>query len=56
MQERPIDGGSIEWGQTIKASHFPKDNTRFFEDSLSMTDWLRQYSPENKDETFIRSF
>ncbi|NIZ47267.1 ATP-binding cassette domain-containing protein [Entomospira nematocerorum] len=56
MKERSVDSGSFEWGQTIKASHFPKENTPFFEESLSMTDWLRQYSPENKDETFIRSF
>lgn len=47
---------TIEWGQTIKASYFPKDNTEFFQKSIAMTDWLRQYSPENKDETFIRSF
>ncbi|NIZ40226.1 ATP-binding cassette domain-containing protein [Entomospira entomophila] len=56
MNERSLDSGSFEWGQTIKASHFPKENTPFFEESISMTDWLRQYSPENKDETFIRSF
>jgi ATPase subunit of ABC transporter with duplicated ATPase domains len=56
MGEHPNNKSAFEWGQTIKASHFPKENTKFFEDACSMTDWLRQYSPENKDETFIRSF
>jgi ATPase subunit of ABC transporter with duplicated ATPase domains len=49
------DKGSFEWGVTTKFSYFPKDNSSYFEDHLSITDWLRQYSVE-KDDTFVRSF
>jgi ATPase subunit of ABC transporter with duplicated ATPase domains len=49
------DSGTFEWGVTITQSYFPKDNSAYFEEHLSITDWLRQYSVE-KDDTFIRSF
>lgn len=50
------DDGSYQWGVTTSQSYFPKDNTQYFEDHVSITDWLRQYSPELKDDTYIRSF
>src|SRR5699024_6006118 len=38
-------------------SYFPKDNSAFFENNdLPLVDWLRQYSPEDETETFLRSF
>ena len=33
----------------------PNHNDEYFQSSLSLVDWLRQYS-EEKDETFIRGF
>ena len=33
----------------------PNDNSSFFNDDLSLIDWLRQFSNE-KDETYIRGF
>jgi len=47
--------GSFSWGQTTSISYFPKENSSFFDSTLSITDWLRQYSPD-QDETYIRSF
>ena len=41
---------------TIKTAYFPKDNSAYFNSDLSITDWLRQYSPENQDDVYIRSF
>ena len=41
---------------TIKTAYFPKDNSAYFDSDLSITDWLRQYSPENQDDVYIRSF
>src|SRR5699024_3451683 len=36
---------------------FPKDNSAFFENNdLTLVDWLRQFSPEDETETFLRSF
>lgn len=55
MGEIQPDSGTIEWGQTITPSYFPKENSKFFQRNLPITDWLRQYSKDN-DETYIRSF
>src|SRR5699024_11745731 len=45
------------WGVTTSQSYFPKDNSAFFDDSdLNLVDWLRQFSPEDETETFLRSF
>jgi len=49
------ESGSINWGQTTSFSYFPKENSSFFNSDLSITDWLRQYSPD-QDETYVRSF
>lgn len=51
------DSGSYKWGVTITKCDLPKDNTSYFEDSeYNLVDWLRQFSPNEKDETFIRGF
>ncbi len=51
------DSGSFKWGVTTTLCDLPKDNTNYFEDSeYNLVDWLRQYSPNEKDETFIRGF
>ena len=49
------DEGEIKWGTTITTTYFPKDNNYMFESKESITDWLRQYSPD-PDETYVRSF
>ncbi|GHV73959.1 ABC transporter ATP-binding protein [Spirochaetia bacterium] len=47
--------GDAYWGQTTSFSYFPKENSAFFDSDLSITDWLKQYSPD-QDETYVRSF
>jgi ATPase subunit of ABC transporter with duplicated ATPase domains len=47
--------GDYYWGQTTSFSYFPKENSSFFNSTLSITDWLKQYSPD-EDETYVRSF
>ncbi len=49
------DSGSFDWGVTTSVSYFPKDNSSHFQEDISITDWLRQFSVE-KDDTYIRSF
>ena len=49
------DEGEIEWGTTITNTYFPKDNSYLFNDDMTITDWLRQYS-KDPDETYVRSF
>ncbi|MDR2314584.1 MAG: ATP-binding cassette domain-containing protein [Spirochaetaceae bacterium] len=52
-RENPPDG--VYWGQTASFSYFPKENSAFFNSDLSITGWLKQYSPD-QDETYVRSF
>ncbi|GEN54005.1 ABC-F family ATP-binding cassette domain-containing protein [Halobacillus faecis] len=57
MGEIEPDEGTYKWGVTTSQSYFPKDNSEFFEGSnLNLVEWLRQYSPEDETETFLRSF
>jgi ATPase subunit of ABC transporter with duplicated ATPase domains len=53
--EKTAETGDIYWGQTTSFSYFPKENSAYFSSDLSITDWLRQYSPD-QDETYVRSF
>jgi ATPase subunit of ABC transporter with duplicated ATPase domains len=49
--------GSFQWGVTINIGSIPNENNSYFEGvDLNLIDWLRQYSPDEKDETFIRGF
>ncbi|AZV59504.1 ABC-F family ATP-binding cassette domain-containing protein [Peribacillus castrilensis] len=51
------DGGSFKWGVTTSQAYFPKDNAEFFEGvDLNLVDWLRQYSPNDQSESFLRGF
>lgn len=55
--EVEADAGNYQWGVTTSQSYFPKDNSAYFENNdLTLVDWLRQYSPEDQTETFLRSF
>lgn len=57
MGEMEPDEGTYKWGVTTSQAYFPKDNAAYFENSdLSLIDWLRQYSPDDQSEGFIRSF
>ncbi|TKB95528.1 ABC-F family ATP-binding cassette domain-containing protein [Pedobacter cryophilus] len=49
--------GEFKWGVTAIPSSLPIDNSSYFEGKNdNLVDWLRDYSPLEKDETFIRSF
>lgn len=49
--------GEFKWGVTVVPSSLPIDNHDYFDhNDDNLVDWLRQYSKEEKDETFIRSF
>lgn len=55
--EMEPDSGSFKWGVTTSQAYFPKDNSEFFEGSeLNLVDWLRQYSPQDDSESFLRGF
>jgi ATPase subunit of ABC transporter with duplicated ATPase domains len=55
--EMEPDEGSIKWGITTSRSYFPKENSEFFENvDLSLVEWLRQFSPQDETESFLRGF
>ena len=53
--EMESDEGNYKWGVTTSQAYFPKDNTQEFDNDLTITDWLTQYS-EIKDATYVRGF
>lgn len=52
------DTGSFDWGITTIQSYLPADNHEFFENDLTLVDWLRQWAKteEERDEVYIRGF
>ncbi|UTX47792.1 ABC-F family ATP-binding cassette domain-containing protein [Chryseobacterium sp. MA9] len=52
------DKGNVAWGVTTNQSHMPLDNTNFFQEDLSLVDWLRQFTKndEERHEEFVRGF
>ena len=53
--EMEPDEGNYKWGVTTSQAYFPKDNTQEFDNDLTITDWLTQYS-EIKDAPYVRGF
>lgn len=57
--QRKADKGMFEWGTTITSAYLPVENNEFFNNNLSLMDWLRQYVPPHvtdADEPFLRGF
>ncbi|MGG3891488.1 ABC-F family ATP-binding cassette domain-containing protein [Metabacillus fastidiosus] len=55
--EMEADSGTFKWGVTTSQAYFPKDNSEYFDGTEpSLVDWLRQYSPEDQSESFLRGF
>lgn len=52
------DSGKFDWGITTTQSYLPSENHEFFDNDLTLVDWLRQYTKteEERDEVYIRGF
>ena len=52
------DSGRFDWGVTTTQSYLPLDNSEFFNNKLSLVDWLRQWATteEEREEVHIRGF
>jgi ATPase subunit of ABC transporter with duplicated ATPase domains len=52
------DSGKFDWGITTTQSYLPSENHEFFNNDLTLVDWLRQYTKteEERDEVYIRGF
>ncbi len=55
--EKP-NTGKFAWGVTTSQSYLPLDNSSFFNNKLSLVDWLRQWATtdEEREEVYIRGF
>ena len=52
------DSGKFAWGITTTQSYLPLDNNLFFNNNLTLVDWLRQWAKtdEEREEVYIRGF
>ncbi|MBC3847975.1 ABC-F family ATP-binding cassette domain-containing protein [Winogradskyella echinorum] len=52
------DSGKFAWGVTTTQSYLPLDNSEFFNNKLTLVDWLRQWATteEEREEVYIRGF
>jgi ATPase subunit of ABC transporter with duplicated ATPase domains len=58
MGEATADSGRFDWGITTNQAYLPVDHESYFEDAISLVDWLRQYAKteEEREEVFLRGF
>ncbi|MEK6494909.1 ABC-F family ATP-binding cassette domain-containing protein [Myroides odoratimimus] len=56
--KRQADAGKYEWGITTTQSYLPVENHEFFDNDLTLVDWLRQWAKteEERDEVYVRGF
>ncbi len=52
------DTGTYRWGVTTIRAYLPYDNTPYFQEDLTLVDWLRQYAKtqEDREEVNLRGF
>ena len=57
-KELKPNSGSFEWGITTTQAYLPIDNDYLFNKSLSLVDWLRQWTDveEEREELYLRGF
>lgn len=57
-ENQKADSGKFQWGVTTNQSYLPLDNQHFFNNTMSLVDWLRQWAKteEEREEVFIRGF
>lgn len=56
-KQEPVKG-KFQWGVTTSQSYLPADNSEYFENDLTLVDWLRQWAKteEEREEVYIRGF
>ncbi|MCF6296162.1 MAG: ATP-binding cassette domain-containing protein [Flavobacteriaceae bacterium] len=52
------EAGKFAWGITTTQSYLPLDNSGFFNNKLTLVDWLRQWATteEEREEVYVRGF
>ncbi len=49
------DSGMVEWGVTINPAYLPLNNAPFFDNQLTIEDWLAQFS-QDTSELYLRGY
>ena len=49
------DSGMVEWGVTINPAYLPLNNAPFFDNQLTIVDWLAQFS-QDTSELYLRGY
>ena len=57
-EKKKADKGSFQWGITTNQSYLPADNSIYFNEDISLVDWLRQWAKteEEREEVYLRGF
>ncbi len=52
------DTGSYRWGVTTTQAYLPADNDSYFQEDMSLVDWLRQFAKteEEREDVYLRGF
>ncbi|WP_046757531.1 ABC-F family ATP-binding cassette domain-containing protein [Kordia jejudonensis] len=52
------DAGTYKWGVTTSQAYLPVDNSEYFDNDLTLVDWLRQWATteEEREEVYVRGF
>jgi len=53
--KQEADTGSYQWGQTITSAYLPVDNSGFFNNNMTLADWLGQFTADTLEAT-IRGY
>jgi ATPase subunit of ABC transporter with duplicated ATPase domains len=56
--KQKADSGDYSWGVTTTQAYLPLDNSEYFNNKLTLVDWLRQWAKteEEREEVYIRGF
>ncbi len=53
-EEKP-ESGEYFWGQTTSFTYIGRDNNKYFDNDMNITEWLKQFSKE-QDDAYVRGF
>ena len=53
--EKKPDSGEFFWGQTTSNTYLARDNNKYFDNDMNITEWLKQFSKE-QDDAYVRGF
>ncbi len=53
--EAKAESGEFFWGQTTSSTYLARDNNKYFDNDMNITEWLKQFSKE-QDDAYVRGF